>query len=188
VAFCFLQEAVNAQPKLSALMKRNNQSMKNEKSTRIRNGITIMLIVVGILLCIISLAAEFLGLDRTPGFGMIQMFELLVGITMLTLATFIYLYKLGQQERHSLQADIGIRLAATGLVFAYIAGLADLFGIGTHPHPDYERPFVGWLQLGGLGVGIVSILLGLLLFYTSCRVQTSSSMEFIVNGNGNETS
>ncbi|MCP5095923.1 MAG: hypothetical protein GY943_10255, partial [Chloroflexi bacterium] len=156
--------------------------MKNEKTTKIRNTVTITLAVFGISLCAISLAAEFLGLDRTPGFGMIQMFELLVGITMLTLALFIYLHKMGQNESRSLQADIGVRLAATGLVFAYIAGMADLFGIGTHPHPDFERPFVGWLQLGGLGLGILSILIGLLLFYTSRRVQPSSSMEFIVNG------
>ena len=160
--------------------------MKNEKTTKIRNTVTITLAVLGILLCVISLAAEFLGIDRTPGFGMIQMFELLVGITFLTLALFIYLYKMGQNESRSLQADIGVRLAATGLVFAYIAGMADLFGIGTHPHPDFERPFVGWLQLGGLGVGILSILIGLYLFYSSRRVQSTSSMEFILNGNGKE--
>ncbi len=158
--------------------------MNNGKTTRVTNTVLSLLVFFGVFLCFISLAAVLLGLDRTPGFGMIQMFELLVGITFLTLAAFIYLSKTYQSDVRSLQADIGIRLAATGLVFAYVAGLADLLGIGTHPHPDYGRPFVGWLQLLGLGLGIISILAGLLLYYTSRRVREESSMGFIVNGNG----
>ena len=158
--------------------------MKNGKTTRVTNTVLSMLVFFGVFLCFISLAAEFIGLDRTPGFGMIQMFELLVGITFLTLAAFIYLSTTYRSDVPSLQADIGIRLASTGMVFAYVAGLSDLLGIGTHPHPDFERPFVGWLQLLGLGLGIVSILAGLYLFYTSRRVQEESSMGFIANGNG----
>ncbi|KAA3654368.1 MAG: hypothetical protein DWQ04_34485 [Chloroflexi bacterium] len=158
--------------------------MNNGKTMRVTNTVLSLLVFFGVFLCFISLAAELLGLDRTPGFGMIQMFELLVGITFLTLAAFIYLSKTYKNGVRSLQADIGIRLASTGMVFAYVAGLSDLLGIGTHPHPDYERPFVGWLQLIGLGLGIVSILAGLLLYYTSRRVQKESSMGFIANGNG----
>lgn len=158
--------------------------MTNGKTARIRNSVVIILLILGILLSVLSMAADYFGLDKTPGFGMIQMFELLVGITCLTIAGFTYLRSLGARMTRSLQADIGGRLAATGLVFSYVTGLADLMGIGTHPHPDYERPFVGWLQLGGLTLGILSILVGLLLYYTSRRIRPSSSMEFIANGNG----
>ena len=158
--------------------------MTNGKTARIRNTVVIMLLILGVLLSVLSIAADYFGLDKTPGFGMIQMFELLVGITCLTIAGFVYLRSLGARMTRSLQADIGGRLAATGLVFSYVTGLADLMGIGTHPHPDYERPFVGWLQWGGLTLGILSIVVGLLLYYTSRRIRPSSSMEFITNGNG----
>jgi hypothetical protein len=67
------------------------------------------------------------------------------------------------------------------LVFAYVSGLSDLIGIGTHLQPNFERPFVGPLQLGGIGLGVLSIIAGLLLYYTSRGSRDSSSMEFLVN-------
>jgi hypothetical protein len=60
-----------------------------------------------------------------------------------------------------------VRLGATGLVFAYTLGWADLIGIGTHVNPEFERPFVGPLQLGGLILGMVMIMVGIILYYTS---------------------
>ena len=156
-----------------------------DNSTRIRLSTTITLFIIGVILIFFALAADELGLDRTPGFGMIQMFLFLVGITSLTLGAFVHLRGLQHRKEKSLQASIGSRLAATGLIFAYAAGLADLLSIGTHPHPDFGRPFVGWLQLFGISIGLASILLGILLYYTSRRIRESSSMEFIANGNGN---
>lgn len=140
------------------------------------------LFILGVVAITVALTADASGVDRTPGFGMIQMFFFLVGITFITLGIFVYLRGL-HEVRKSLQASIGTRLAATGLIFAYVAGLADLFSIGTHPHPDYERPFVGWLQLSGITLGLISIIAGILLYYTSRRIRHSSSMGFLVNGN-----
>ncbi|MCB9420583.1 MAG: hypothetical protein H6667_12315 [Ardenticatenaceae bacterium] len=160
--------------------------MSKEQTARIRNITLSILFALGIILCAISLGAELIGIDLTPGFGMVQMFQLLLGITFLTIAVFVYL----KQHRpngtpRSLQADIAVRLAATGLVFAYVTGLSDLIGIGTHVQPSFERPFVGPLQLGGLALGVLSIIVGLLLYYTSRGARNSSSMEFLVNnGNG----
>lgn len=159
----------------------------NSRVNRIRHAFIITLVVVGLLLVLISLLSDQLGIDRTPGFGMVQMFLLLIGLTALTTAVFTYLFSQGEHMQRSLQADIGLRLAATGLTFAYVAGLADLLQIGTHPHPDFERPFVGWLQVTGIGVGLFSIVIGIFLFYTSRRLQGASSMEFIINGNGRST-
>lgn len=145
------------------------------------NIVVLLLFLIGNVLTILSLAAEILGLDLTPGFGMVQMFQLLVGLTFLTLAGFLHIYTLRAPDApRSLQADIGIRLAATGLVFAYVSGLADLIGIGTHPHPDYERPYVGPLQLGGLVVGIISITTGMLLYYTSRGTRRQSLLGFLL--------
>lgn len=159
-------------------------SEKNGKTANLRRNVTLLLFGVGIISITLSLGAEFFGLDLTPGFGLVQMFQLLVGITALTLALFLYINSLRQKMPRSLQADIGIRLAATGLVFAYVTGLSDLLSIGTHVEPQFERPFVGSLQLGGLALAIVVIVVGLILYYTSRGTRQKSSMEFIANGNG----
>jgi len=157
--------------------------MENERGRSLRRTIAAALSAVGLILSVLSLAADYLGLDLTPGFGMVQMFQLLVGITCLTVAIFLYVSDLRKDAPRSLQADIGIRLAATGLVFAYVSGLADLIRIGTHIAPNFERPYVGPLQLGGLVLSILIIVVGALLYYTSRGTRQTSSMEFILNGN-----
>ncbi|RMG94230.1 MAG: hypothetical protein D6706_14090 [Chloroflexi bacterium] len=155
--------------------------MNNDKATRIRLISTGALLALGAVLIVLSLAADRLGLDITPGFGVIQMVLFLIGISCLTLAGFLYLQSLKRPDApRSLQADIGVRLSATGLVFAYVAGLSDLIGIGTHVQPNFERPFVGPLQIGGIALGCIMIVLGMLLYHTSRRVQRSSSLEFLL--------
>lgn len=142
----------------------------------------LILFLVGNVLTILSLAAEILGLDLTPGFGIVQMLQLLLGITFLTLAGFLHVASLRPAGApRSLQADIGIRFAATGLVFAYVSGLSDLIGIGTHIQPNFERPYVGPLQLGGIVLGIIAITTGLLLYYTSRGTRESSALQFLLH-------
>lgn len=155
---------------------------------RIRLVVTLVLFVLGGLLTVLAILADPLGLDVTPGFGVIQMVGLLTGITLLTLATYLYMLNLRPANLpRSLQADIGVRLAATGLVFVIVTGLSDLIGIGTHVNPAFERPFVGPLQLGGITLGMVVIITGLFLFHTSRGRRTNSSMEFLVNGNKSDS-
>lgn len=166
--------------------------MRSQPTRQFLNVIVLLLFLIGNVLVILSLAAEILGLDLTPGFGIVQMLQLLIGLSLLTLAGFLHMYSLRSPDTpRSLQADIGIRLAATGLVFTYVAGLADLMGIGTHVDPAFERPFVGPLQLGGLIVGIISITGGMILYHTSRGSRQTSSLEFLLNdtmeeGNGAE--
>jgi len=148
---------------------------------RLERITSIILFVLGLLLCGLALGAEVLGLDLTPGFGMVQMLQMLVGLTFLTLAGYLRIHSMRPANTpRSLQADIGIRLGATGLVFAYTLGWADLIGIGTHIGPDFERPFVGPLQLGGLIVGIVMITVGIILYYTSRGTRQSSALESLL--------
>lgn len=149
--------------------------------TRVRKVITAVLFLAGGILCIMSLAADWGGLDLTPGFGVVQMLQLLLGLASLTLAVFLYLKSLRPPNTaRSLQADIGVRLAATGLVFAFVSGLSDLIGIGTHVTPNFDRPYVGPLQLGGLLVGVGSIIAGMLLYYTSRGSRENSLMDFLL--------
>ena len=154
--------------------------MRNQNRTQRRafNGwraASLLFAVVGLVLCGLSL------IDVTPGFGMVQMIQLLLGVSALTLAAFMQIYdRRPTGTPRSLQADIGIRLAATGLVFAYVSGLSDLIGIGTHVEPAFSRPAVGWLQLSGLALGIFSIGIGLLLYYTSRGARTTSLLGFLI--------
>ncbi len=146
-----------------------------------------LIALTGAVLTALALGAEFIGLDLTPGFGVVQMTQLLVGLTLITLAVFLQIRRTRRSGMpRSLQADIGVRLAAMGLVFAYVAGLSDLIGIGTHVGPEFNRPFVGPLQLGGIGLGVLSIVAGILLYFTSRSANGHSSLEFLITGGGED--
>ena len=141
----------------------------------------ILLWVLGVLLVAFALSADWFGFDVTPGFGVVQTVSLLLGITSLTLALFMSLKaRRPADATKSLQADIGWRLAATGLLFVYVTGLADLIGIGTHVEPEFIRPFLGPLQLAGFALGGITILIGAFLYCTSRGSRDSSSMEFLL--------
>jgi hypothetical protein len=154
--------------------------MERQVGVPFRKIIIAILLVTGILLCLIALGADYLGLDLTPGFGVVQMFELLLGVTCLTIAGFSYIFGQRHNVPRSLQADIGIRLGLTGLVFCYVAGFSDVIGIGTHVEPRFERPFVGPWQMGGIILGILSISVGLLLYHTSRGSRLTSSLNFLI--------
>lgn len=160
------------------------------RAARLRRIILIILVALGILLTIGAIAADTLGFGPTPGFGVLQMFMLLLALTALTAAFYLYVSGIRPADTpRSLQADIGWRLSATGLVLAYAAGLADLLNIGTHVEPEFPRPFVGPLQLTGLALGIAITVIGMFLYYTSRGSRTRSSMDFILNGsNGSPAS
>lgn len=158
-----------------------NGKATNGRVRRLQQRIALSFLILGLLLSALSLGAELLGLEFTPGFGIVQMTQLLIGITALTIGGFLYLRTLHPSDApRSLQADIGVRLAATGLVFIYVAGFADVIGIGTHVEPQFIRPFVGPLQLGGIFLGTISILAGLILYHSSRRMGGASSMEFLL--------
>lgn len=164
------------------------QAMNQHLKNRIRLITALLLSLVGALALLVSLGAQTLGQDITPGFGAWQMVFLLTGITCFTVVGFLVLQSWrAPNAPRSLQADIGVRLAATGLVFAYVSGFADLLSIGTHPHANYPRPFVGWLQISGILLGIFSILVGMLLYHTSRGRRSASSLEFLIaNGQAEE--
>jgi hypothetical protein len=155
----------------------------NNKPIRVRRAVIAVLSVLGLLLTIGAVATELLGLDLTPGFGVLQTLAFLMGLTALTIAAYLFMATGRPPDApRSLQADIGVRLSLTGLVFCYVTGFADLIRIGTHIQPEFERPFIGPLQLGGFVVGLLILLAGVVLYYTSRGKRQSSSMEFILNG------
>lgn len=155
----------------------------SDRVLRVRRAVILAFSLLGIVLIAIAAAAERLDLGLTPGFGVLQTLFFLLGVTCLTIAVYLYLGLLRAPDTpRSLQADIGLRLSLTGLVLCYVAGFADVIRIGTHVQPAFERPFIGWLQLGGLALGLLILLVGILLNYTSRGQRPASSLEFILNG------
>ena len=153
------------------------------KATRVRRVVIAVLSVAGAVFVVGAVATELLGLDLTPGFGVLQTLAFLIGLTALTIAVYLSMSAGRPPDApRSLQAGIGVRLSLTGLVFCYVTGFADLIRIGTHVQPEFERPFIGPLQLGGFVVGLLILLAGVVLYYTSRGKRPASSMEFILNG------
>lgn len=155
----------------------------SNKVLRIRRAVMLVLSILGIFLVVAALISEIYDLGPTPGFGALETLAFLLGVTALTIA--IYLHLRAQRPPDSppsLQADIGIRLSATGLVLCFVSGFADLIRIGTHIGPEFDRPYIGPLQLGGLVVGLLVLVAGMVLHYTSRGQRPSSSLEFILNG------
>jgi hypothetical protein len=156
----------------------------SDRAISMRRTVTLGAFILGAILSAVSLLAELLQLDFTPGFGVVQMAQLLLGISLLTLSAFIHMRTLRPPDApSSLQADIGVRLAATGLVFAWVSGLSDSLRVGTHVPPDFVRPYVGPLQLGGIVLGIISIIIGMLLYYTSRGSRPFSLFRFLIRTN-----
>jgi hypothetical protein len=155
----------------------------NLKALRVRRAAMLASFFLGLALVVTAAIVEIYHLGPTPGFGVLQTLVFLLGVTALTAAGYLYLSKLRPSDApRSLQADIGIRLSLTGLVLSYVCGFADLIRIGTHVQPEFDRPFIGPLQLGGLLLGLLVILAGMVLYFTSRGKRPSSSLEFILNG------
>jgi len=140
-----------------------------------------LLIALGIILITIAFTADLIGLDLTPGFGVLQTATLLAGVTLLTIAIYLHLLERRPAGSYSLQADIGVRLSMTGLVLCYVSGFADLIGIGTHVGADFPRPFIGPLQFGGLVLGLLALVAGIILHFTSKGNRSTSSLESLFN-------
>lgn len=140
--------------------------------------LSLALLLVGIVAAILALLAESLGLDFTPGFGLVQILGSLLGISLVTAAGFLFpAYCRRSEVQPSLLNEIGVRLGLTGLLACYVAGLADLVGVGTHRNPDFERPFLGPLQLIGVAIGLAIVAAGLILYWVGCRTDGRGTEE-----------
>ena len=128
--------------------------------------VSLTLAIVGVALIFLSAGADLLGLDLTPGVGLMQTLGVLLGITFLVTAGFSFLaQRRPRDETTPLMSDIGIRMGLTGLLACYVSGLADMVGVGSHQGVRFDRPFLGPLQLIGFGLGLLVVLIGLILFW-----------------------
>ncbi len=105
------------------------------------------------------------GAETATGIGLVQVLMILIGYGFLIMGALIYLkctFFLGVPARLSQQ--VGVRLAITGILFAAIAGLADIVGLGTHIRSDVTDLFFGQLQMIGILASFGLSSLGVLVY------------------------
>jgi len=137
---------------------------------RVRFGLTLTLI--GFIVFLLGARPGIFLLDRSPVIGFVQIAVFLVGLAMICLGGYISLMALWHSEQTSIAADFGLRLVATGYVVAVFAGMADVFGFGSHPLPGV--PYFGEWQARGVELGQAIIALGFLLLIPFHRIGRQS--------------
>ncbi len=128
-------------------------------AARIRTGV--VLTFIGLLLLILGAKPEWFSLDRSAVVGFVQIAVFLVGLAVICVGGYISLASLWAGGERSIAADFGLRLVSTGYVIAVFAGMADIFGMGSHPLPGV--PHFGPWQARGVEIGMLIILVGFLL-------------------------
>lgn len=126
-----------------------------------RSRIGLALTLAGLLIFLIGSRPSLFGFDRSPIIGFVQIAVFLVGLAIICIGGYISLTSLWQDRPTSIAADVGLRLVATGYVIAVFAGMADIFGFGSHPLP--KLPYFGPWQARGVEVGQALIAIGFLL-------------------------
>jgi hypothetical protein len=137
---------------------------------RVRTGLIITLI--GMLVFLIGVRPALFGLDRSPVIGFVQIAVFLVGMAIICIGGYISLMALWRGRERSIAADVGFRLVATGYVVAVFAGMADVFGFGSHLLPAV--PEFGYVQAIGVVVGQFIISVGFLLMVPFNRHKNQS--------------
>ena len=126
---------------------------------RIRIGVSLTLL--GYLMFLLGARPDLFGADRSPVIGFVQVAVMLIGLGFICIGGYISLMALWKGKEPTISADIGQRLVATGFVLAIFAGMADIFGFGSHPLPGV--PYFGPLQARGVIIGEAIITIGFLL-------------------------
>lgn len=159
--------------------KQNSLKPVNEKAEKklgpltfqkVRAGLYIA--VAGFVIFMIGARPSIFGLDRSPVVGFIQIAVMLVGIAVISIGGYINVRSFWRGEPCSIAADIGMRLVASGFVIALFSGMADVFGIGSHPLPGV--PYFGVWQARGMEIGLAVIAIGLILMMPFRRNEPKS--------------
>ena len=116
---------------------------------------------IGLIIFAIGAKPDLFGLDRSPVVGFVQIIVFLIGLAMICLGGYLGLHVLWWNLERTIISDIGSRLVSTGYVFCTFAGLADIFGMGSHPFP--QVPYFGAWQATGILMGQGIIALGFLM-------------------------
>lgn len=134
---------------------------KSHKPLLLRLGL--WLTIIGYLMLILGAKPSFFGLDRSPVIGFVQTSVMILGLAMMCFGGYFCNRSFFRSNPESLTSGFGIRVVWTGLIISLFTGMADVFGIGSHPLPNV--PFFGPLQSDGVVVGEAVISVGLLMLF-----------------------
>lgn len=115
---------------------------------------------VGYVIFLLGARPSLFGLDRSPVVGFVQISVFLLGLAIISLGSYMTLSSLWPEGKKTIAAEIGSRLISTGYVICVFTGMADIFGLGSHPLPNV---YFGPLQARGMTLGMMTIAVGFLL-------------------------
>jgi len=133
---------------------------------RIQGGL--ITVAAGFLIFMVGARPDFFRLDRSPVLGFVQIGVMLVGLAFICIGGYISMSGLWRGCRASIAGELGTRLVSTGYIIAVFSGLADIFGLGSHPSPEYI-PYFGEWQARGFQIGLGFIAVGMLMMLPSPR-------------------
>lgn len=126
---------------------------------------------LGTVLTFMGLFPGVTGLNPAQGIGIVQIFTVLAGFTLLIGGALIYAkftFYVGKPA--NLAQQVGIRLALTGLLFAAMSGTADVVGFGSHISSANSEPLFGFLQAVGIIGSFIVAALGVLVYAVSGNI------------------
>ncbi len=126
-----------------------------------RARVSMAITFLGLFIFTVGAKPDYFGWDRSPVVGFVQIIVFLIGLAFICLGGYIGLHALWWGHERTITSDIGSRLVATGYIFSAFAGLADIFGMGSHTFPAV--PYFGPWQATGVLIGQGIIALGFML-------------------------
>lgn len=130
---------------------------------RVKIQISLLSAFAGFVVFLVGAKPGFFGLDRSPVVGFIQIAVMLIGLAIICIGGYVAIHSLWRREIPSIAADIGMRLVSTGYVVTLLSGMADVFGIGSHPLSGV--PFFGVWQARGMEIGCTIIAIGFIMMF-----------------------
>jgi hypothetical protein len=130
---------------------------------RVRIRFALIVALFGFLLFVIGAQPGWFFLDRSPVVGFVQIAIMMVGLAIICIGGYVAINSLWRNQTPSILADIGLRIVSTGYVVAIFSGMADIFGIGSHPLPGL--PVFGVWQARGMEIGLFIIAFGFILMF-----------------------
>ncbi len=130
---------------------------------KVKIRFALILAFVGFLIFLVGAQPGLFYMDRSPVVGFVQIAVMLFGLGLICLGGYVAIHALWRKQPPSISADFGLRLVSTGYVVALFSGLADVFGIGSHPLPLV--PLFGVWQARGMEIGLALIAIGFVMMF-----------------------
>ena len=140
-----------------------------------RRRVTVGLVITlfGFWVFLLGSRPGLFGLDRSPVIGFVQIAVFLVGLALMCIGGYLSMMALWKNSPVSITADFGTRLVSTGFVVAVFTGMADVFGVGSHPLPGV--PYFGAWQARGVMLGEGLIAVGFIMMIPFIKPQPSDA-------------